>query len=652
MKVRNIEKSCLIVALIAALGFQAVLPVQAGNFVNSPGNLLLEPEVWVDDNYTSGGFNDGHIWGQTAFATIQSGLDAVTLGGTVYVAPGLYPEEVKISSQVHLIGDPGDATPGPGPDAPTIGGCPVGITYCSGIEFLAPANGTTIEGFIVRDHDRNIGVNEIGGFGIFSKNQFNVPVTDITINDNLFIDNRWEAIMFFSDGSLPSLYFDNVKALNNRVENTAESTTAWVGIECTNCRNSLIQGNIIEGKVEKGIWIASEGTGTNVNFTNGMGVVVTGNTVNGAVTAAIEVESFDTNGGSAAPFLTGVTISGNTLNRTSAIVGTQSDHLIFIHRDHFSLTDPSKITDITISNNQMDHSYGAFSAIYATVADQLTITGNAITTTAHLWQHGAAILLYNNGGDNLISENHINILNIGTTSTAGIALAYTSAVPGNSENFIISRNTITSASPMGSAGIHLTPGFSGASTKSVTISENRIIGFYNSLRFENTTDSHTLTVQGNSFSGNPGGVSSTLSAPLTLENNWWGCNAGPAQPGCDTITGLVDANPWLVLTFAPDVNRVAPGASQVLTANLLFNSNGQDVSALNLDVVSTTASLTASLGSFNPTSAPLSVGVASTLYTAPANPGIANICSQVDNQQVCKSLFIAGDVLFLPSIIR
>ena len=63
MKVRNIVQSCFIVALIAALGFQSVLPVQAGNSVNSPSSLLLEPEVWVDDNYSSDGLNDGHTWG-------------------------------------------------------------------------------------------------------------------------------------------------------------------------------------------------------------------------------------------------------------------------------------------------------------------------------------------------------------------------------------------------------------------------------------------------------------------------------------------------------------------------------------------------------------------------------------------------------------
>jgi hypothetical protein len=380
-------------------------------------------------------------------------------------------------------------------------------------------------------------------------------------------------------------------------------------------------------------------------------VIVTENTVNGATTAAVELESFDTVGGLSDPVLSGVTVTGNTFNRTSSI-GTQGEYLIFVHRNGFGSTSNATVNNITISNNQMDHSYGAFAAIYATVADQLTITGNTITTTAHLWQQGAAILLYNNGGDNLISENQITILNIGTTSTAGIALAYTSAVPGNSENFIISRNTITSASPLGSAGIHLTPGFSGASTKSVTISENRIIGFYNSLRFENITDSHTFTIQGNSFSGNLGGVSSTLSAPLTLENNWWGCNAGPGQPGCDTITGLADANPWLVLTFSPGVTSLAPTANLPLASHLLTNSNGQDISGLGVNIPSMQSAFTSNLGIFNPVTAGFVVGSASSTYTAPAAPGVASLCAQVDNQQVCNGLFIANQLLFLPSVLR
>lgn len=659
MKIKTAIHLLLLAVLTAALCFHPPLPVSAGNLPTGP-MAGTQAEVWVDDDFDAGNAG-GHTWGTDAFDTIQAGLNAAAVGATVHVAPGLYPEAVEIYNTVHLIGDPGDSAPGPGPNAPTIGGCPVGITFCSGIEFKAPANGTTIEGFIVRDHPRDtdgdpnaqppVPPTNIGGFGIFSKNQFSAPVSNITINDNLFIDNRWEAIMFFSEGGDSSLYFDNVKALNNRVENTFHPEyTRFVGVECTNCRNSLIQGNVIDGFVQKGIWIASEATVINPNFTNGMGVLVTGNTVNGATTAAVELESFDSGGGLADPVLSGVTVTGNTFNRSSS-VGSQGEYLVYIHRNGFSAVSNATVNNITISNNQMDHSYGAFAAIYATVADQLTITGNTITTTATLWQQGSAILLYNNGLDNYISGNQIHILNSGSTSTAGITLAYTPVVPGVSENFIISRNTITSASPMGSAGIHLTPGFSGSSSKSVTISENRITGFYHSLRFENTTDAHSFVVRGNSFSSNPGGVSSILAVPLTLENNWWGCSEGPGQPGCDVKSASVDADPWLTLSLTPNLSQLSPSTPQVFTAHLLTNSNSVDISALGLDVPSTFADFSTNLGQLTPPSTLLVDLIGVSTFTTPA-PGVASICAQVDQEQVCKVVFIADSLVFLPTILR
>lgn len=651
MKIRTIRKVMLGVALITALAMPPLLPAAANSRLPVSPNAGTQPVVWVDDDYNAGS-DGGHSWGVNAFATIQEGLDAASEGGTVYVGPGNYREEVKIYYTVHLVGDPGDSAPGPGANAPTIGGCPDGVPYCSGVKFMAPANGTIIEGFIVRDHPRSGGNTPLGGFGIFSKNEFSAPVADITINDNLFIDNRWESIMFFSTGGNPAEYFTNVAALNNRVENTA-AVTSWVGIECTNCRNSLIAGNVIEGRVEKGIWIACESTGENFGFINGMGVVVTGNTVNGAITAAVEVESFDTNAGPTAPILTGVTVTANTFNRTSS-TGTQGKYLIYIHRDGVGGPGNGIIHNITISNNQMDHSYAAFAAIYATVADQLTISGNTLTTTATLWEQdqGAAILLYNNDLSNLIRGNHIHIANFGSIPTDGIALAYTAAVPGAAGSFTISENTITSDTAFGAAGIHLRLYFTGSPGESVSISNNRIAGFGNSLKFENTSDAHTFTIRGNAFANNPGGVSSILAAPLTLENNWWGCNAGPNQTGCDPTSGLLDADPWLVLSLQPALSQIAPSASQAFTASLLTNSNGADVTALGINFPSTLAAFSASLGVFSPASSLLANAAAAASYSAPAIPGVEQVCTAVDNQQICQGMFVAGHLVFLPTVLR
>lgn len=63
--------------------------------------LSLAPEVWVDDDYYDGGYNDGHTWGYDAFDTIQDGVDNVDDTGIVHVKEGLY-EVFVVESRDHL----------------------------------------------------------------------------------------------------------------------------------------------------------------------------------------------------------------------------------------------------------------------------------------------------------------------------------------------------------------------------------------------------------------------------------------------------------------------------------------------------------------------------------------------------------------------
>jgi len=52
--------------------------------------ITLQNEVWVDDDYYEGGYNDGHTWGYDAFDRIQNGTDNVSDDGIVYVHEGVY----------------------------------------------------------------------------------------------------------------------------------------------------------------------------------------------------------------------------------------------------------------------------------------------------------------------------------------------------------------------------------------------------------------------------------------------------------------------------------------------------------------------------------------------------------------------------------
>ena len=57
----------------------------------------------------------------------------------------------------------------------------------------------------------------------------------------------------------------------------------------------------------------------------------------------------------------------------------------------------------------------------------------------------------------------------------------------------------------------------------------------------------TISINGNDITGNTTGVSNYLSEEVNATNNWWGCAAGPGQPGCDTVSAQVDYTPWLTV---------------------------------------------------------------------------------------------------------
>ncbi|WP_435197310.1 right-handed parallel beta-helix repeat-containing protein [Natronomonas sp. EA1] len=118
--------------------------------------------------------------------TIQAGVDAVAAGGTVRVKPGSgpYTGQVNVGKPMTIVGDPGDDTPGAGPDAPLIDGNGEGqrsgfLLYQQG----ATPDDVTIEGFEIR----NFGTRpEQGqwGHGVSPGSSNNgITVRDCTIGD-------------------------------------------------------------------------------------------------------------------------------------------------------------------------------------------------------------------------------------------------------------------------------------------------------------------------------------------------------------------------------------------------------------------------------------------------------------------------------------
>ena len=62
-----------------------------------------------------------------------------------------------------------------------------------------------------------------------------------------------------------------------------------------------------------------------------------------------------------------------------------------------------------------------------------------------------------------------------------------------------------------------------------------------------------IVFSNNTFTGNPVGIQNESSVAVAANDNWWGCDAGPGQPGCDTFSGNVTVTSWLRQGVIPGV---------------------------------------------------------------------------------------------------
>jgi len=91
-------RSLLVLAALAAGLCMALVLHMAG--VLALADTQAASLVYVDDDYDLVScLAAGHTWGTDCFSLLQSGLNAVAVGGTVYVNDGSYAEQVVVSTQ-------------------------------------------------------------------------------------------------------------------------------------------------------------------------------------------------------------------------------------------------------------------------------------------------------------------------------------------------------------------------------------------------------------------------------------------------------------------------------------------------------------------------------------------------------------------------
>ena len=259
----------------------------------------------------------------------------------------------------------------------------------------------------------------------------------------------------------------------------------------------------------------------------------------------------------------------------------------------------------------------------------------------------------NDAGGTLTITN--STISSNTTDSTGGGLFFTDQGAPNGEGSVTITNSTFSSNTDATAGgggayINLDSGFT-LTVSGSTFTENKVTGgsapgggIFAEQGGSSTT---TVTVSNSRFVGNSNPVGGTGiavdEATANLQNNWWGCNAGPGNTGCDSVAINAGGgfNPWLVLNISANPTQINANGTSQLTADLTHNSSGTGgFSVPNGTPVTFGGTLDSSV---NPTSTTLTSGQANSTYTAGSTPGAGSGTASVDNQDVSVTINIKAN---------
>jgi len=153
----------------------------------------------------------------------------------------------------------------------------------------------------------------------------------------------------------------------------------------------------------------------------------------------------------------------------------------------------------------------------------------------------------------------------------------------------------------------------------------------------------SVTLRGNNLAGETGdsvpdpadGVYNDPSSggSVDADDNWWGCNAGPGESGCSSVSGTVTSDPWLVLGVSASPSSVSTSRTSTVTADLTHDSDGSDASGSGTILDGTSVGFATDRGNLSASSAGTSAGTASVTLGSPS-AGTANVTATFDSQSV------------------
>jgi len=179
----------------------------------------------------------------------------------------------------------------------------------------------------------------------------------------------------------------------------------------------------------------------------------------------------------------------------------------------------------------------------------------------------AGILLYQAGVGTLVSENTVFNNDVGIYNISnGITTVTYNILSGNryegivldQGDALVTHNTVDG----GNMGVAVLVFNSNTGNSQGTLTRNTIRGAARGVQVldENQQDGEIplfIAFCNNILNNSVYGMDNTTANSVNAENNWWGCGTGPGTPGCDTVSGNVDYDPWatsagsIVVTASP-----------------------------------------------------------------------------------------------------
>jgi len=469
------------------------------------------------------------------FSTIQTAINAATPGQTIYVYPGIYPEIITINKGLTITGDPGDASPGPGANAPildgsTLGNAKTAVTVTQGV------SNVIFEGFEIRNYGTSGNTNE-DGVSVWNSGTFNIQISDNYIHhvgyDGVLVGNGWGGPQGLHSGWIIT-------------RNIIKNFGAYA-IDLENAQNSQITNNSIsDPKVPAyGVVILSLGCGTNtIDMSN---ITVSGNQINNYPDRAVNIMAWAPDAGATAT-LRNVIVTGNTITG-----------------GNFTAITAWKLGPGTV------------------MLRDLTITGNVITVN-NPKASGYAVDLSDVSGTNTFNNNNVIL----TGTLPGGAFFHAINIGGSSTSTWTIDNNQLDGNNLGASNCGFRLRGSLPASVVLTLTHNTITKFANGIRSDALTSGATINVHYNNIAGNSvNGILNGAGAIIDARFNWWGAASGPAHssnPGGtgDAITNNVDYSPWLgfVVGTSPMTWHVNPtGGSDAIQEAIDEASDGDTIIA-------------------------------------------------------------------------